>query len=82
MAKPASLVKIFLNLEHLNPDLPKENHSPLMYNYLPFSDKEIGESINSNIKDFEDGVQYFISINNNIKKPKKKIDIMILNMYH
>ena len=33
---------------------------------LPFFDKEIGESINSNIRDFEDGVQYFISVNNNI----------------
>ena len=34
---------------------------------LPFTDKEIGQSINSDVKDFEDGVQYFISINNNIK---------------
>ncbi|MHB8279516.1 MAG: hypothetical protein ACYDIA_17960 [Candidatus Humimicrobiaceae bacterium] len=26
------------------------------------SDKEIGESLNSNINDFEDGVQYFIAL--------------------
>ncbi len=33
---------------------------------LPFTDKEIGESLNSNIKDFEDGIQYFIAVNNGI----------------
>ena len=33
---------------------------------LPLTDKEIGESLNSNINDFEDGVQYFIAINNGI----------------
>jgi hypothetical protein len=35
-------------------------------NVLPFTDKEIGESLNSNIKDFEDGIQYFVALNNNI----------------
>ena len=35
-------------------------------NVLPFTDKEIGESLNSNIIDFEDGIQYFIALNNNI----------------
>lgn len=34
---------------------------------LPFTDKEIGESINSNFKDFEDGIQYFVCVNNKIK---------------
>ena len=33
---------------------------------LSFTDKEIGESLNSNFKDFEDGIQYFISINNGL----------------
>ena len=33
---------------------------------LPFTDKEIGESLNSGFKDFEDGVQYFITINNGL----------------
>lgn len=33
---------------------------------LPFTDKEIGESLSSDIKDFEDGIQYFICMNNNI----------------
>lgn len=33
---------------------------------LPFTDKEIGESLNSNIKDFEDGIQYLITINNGL----------------
>ncbi|MDA3940269.1 MAG: PIN domain-containing protein [Spirochaetia bacterium] len=33
---------------------------------LPFSDKEIGESLSSNIADFEDGIQYFIASNNNV----------------
>ena len=33
---------------------------------LPFTDKEIGESLNSNIKDCEDGIQYFITINNEV----------------
>ena len=33
---------------------------------LPCTDKEIGESINSEFKDFEDGLQYFIAINNDI----------------
>jgi|WetSurMetagenome_2_1015567.scaffolds.fasta_scaffold579905_1 predicted nucleic acid-binding protein len=33
---------------------------------LPFTDKEIGESLNSEIKDFEDGIQYFIAINNGL----------------
>lgn len=33
---------------------------------LSFTDKEIGESINAEFGDFEDGVQYFIAINNKI----------------
>ncbi len=33
---------------------------------LPLTDKEIGESINSNMNDFEDGVQYFIAVNNGV----------------
>lgn len=33
---------------------------------LPFTDKEIGESLNSKIKEFEDGIQYFITINNGL----------------
>lgn len=33
---------------------------------LPFTDKEIGESLNSNLRDFEDGIQYFIAVNNGI----------------
>jgi predicted nucleic acid-binding protein len=35
-------------------------------NVLPFTDQEIGESLNSSIADFEDGVQYFIALNNDI----------------
>jgi predicted nucleic acid-binding protein len=35
-------------------------------NVLPFTNKEIGESLNSSIADFEDGVQYFIALNNGI----------------
>ncbi len=34
---------------------------------LPFTDKEIGESINSSFTDFEDGIQYFIAVNNGIE---------------
>lgn len=34
---------------------------------LPFTDKEIGEALNSNMKDFEDGVQYFIAVNNGLE---------------
>jgi len=33
---------------------------------LPFTDKEISESINAEFKDFEDGAQYFIAMNNKI----------------
>jgi predicted nucleic acid-binding protein len=33
---------------------------------LPFSDKEIGESINAEFADFEDGLQYFIAQNHKI----------------
>jgi predicted nucleic acid-binding protein len=33
---------------------------------LPFTDKEVGESLSSDIKDFEDGIQYFICVNNNV----------------
>ncbi len=33
---------------------------------LPFTDKEIGESLSSDMKDFEDGIQYFICVNNNV----------------
>jgi len=36
-------------------------------NILPFTDKEIGESLSSDIRDFEDGIQYFICLNNNIE---------------
>ncbi len=35
-----------------------------IFKVLPFSDKEVGESISSNIADFEDGIQYFIASNN------------------
>lgn len=34
---------------------------------LSFTDKEIGESINAEFQDFEDGIQYFIAINNKIE---------------
>ena len=38
-----------------------------LLNILPFTDKEIGESLNSGFKDFEDGVQYYIAINHGIE---------------
>lgn len=34
---------------------------------LSFTDKEIGESINAEFQDFEDGIQYFIAINNKVE---------------
>ncbi len=37
-----------------------------LFDILPFSNKEIGESLSSNIEDFEDGIQYFIASNNNV----------------
>jgi len=53
---------------------------------LPFTDKEIGESIHSNFKDFEDGVEYFIAVNHTISflltrniKDFKKASISILS---
>jgi len=53
---------------------------------LPFTDKEIGESLSSDIKDFEDGVQYFICINNKISNlvtrnitDYKDLDINVLS---
>jgi len=33
---------------------------------LPFTDKEIDESINAKFQDFEDGIQYFIAANHKI----------------
>jgi predicted nucleic acid-binding protein len=33
---------------------------------LPFTDREIGESLNSSFRDFEDGVQFFIALNNGL----------------
>jgi predicted nucleic acid-binding protein len=33
---------------------------------LPFTDKEIGEAVNAGFKDVEDGMQYFIALNNNL----------------
>lgn len=33
---------------------------------LPFTDKDIGESISVEFDDFEDGVQYFIALNHKI----------------
>jgi predicted nucleic acid-binding protein len=33
---------------------------------LPLTDRELGESLHSNFADFEDGVQYFIALNNGI----------------
>ncbi len=33
---------------------------------LPLTDKEIGQSLSSDIKDFEDGIQYCICVNNKI----------------
>ncbi len=37
-----------------------------IFEILPFSDKEIGESLSSNIADFEDGIQYYIAFNNTV----------------
>ncbi len=34
---------------------------------LPFTDKEIGEALNSGMKDMEDGIQYFIALNNGVE---------------
>ena len=55
---------------------------------LPFTDKEIGESLNSNFKDFEDGIQYFIALNNNIDsiitrniKDYKKSSIIVMTPF-
>ncbi|MDY6969228.1 MAG: PIN domain-containing protein [Spirochaetota bacterium] len=52
---------------------------------LPFTDKELGESLNSNFNDFKDGIQYFISINNGIDtiitrniSDYKNVDIHVL----
>lgn len=52
---------------------------------FPFTDKEIGESINAEFSDFEDGLQYFIAINNKINcvitrntKDFKKSNISVL----
>lgn len=52
---------------------------------LPFTDKEIGEAINAEFKDFEDGVQYFIAINHKIdylitrnRKDFQKANISVL----
>ena len=54
-------------------------------NILPLTDKEIGESLNSQFTDFEDGVQYFICVNNKIEtlitrniKDYKKATIHVL----
>jgi len=38
-----------------------------LVNILSFTDKEIGEFMNADFQDFEDGIQYFIAINNKIK---------------
>lgn len=34
---------------------------------VSLTDREIGESLNSNFRDFEDGLQYFIAVNNGIR---------------
>lgn len=33
---------------------------------LPFTDKEIGEALNSGFKDLEDGIQHYIALNNGV----------------
>ena len=33
---------------------------------LPFTDRELAESLSSGFKDFENGVQYYIALNNGI----------------
>lgn len=52
---------------------------------LPFTNKEIAESINAEFRDFEDGIQYFIAVNHKIDclitrniKDFKKASISIL----
>ena len=51
---------------------------------LPFTDKELSESLSSGFRDFEDGMQYYIALNNGIQKivtrnisdyPKGRLDI-------
>ena len=41
-------------------------HLRSILNILPFTDKEISESLSSGFKDFEDGIQYYIALNNSI----------------
>ncbi|MCG2811567.1 MAG: PIN domain-containing protein [Candidatus Aminicenantes bacterium] len=52
---------------------------------LPFTDKEIGKSINAEFKDFEDGIQYFVAVNHKIDclitrntKDFQKVNISVL----
>ena len=53
---------------HKNKEIAEKTISKLrsILTILPFTDKEIGESLNSDINDFEDGVQFFIAVNNGI----------------
>ncbi|MCP4751099.1 MAG: hypothetical protein GY866_09410, partial [Proteobacteria bacterium] len=54
---------------HINEKVAAKTISKLrsLLEVLPFTDKEIGEALNSNMKDFEDGIQYFIAVNNGLK---------------
>jgi len=51
---------------------------------LSVTDKDIGESLSSGFKDFEDGVQYFIAVNNGVNTiitrniaDYKSVDMMV-----
>ncbi|MFA5879039.1 MAG: PIN domain-containing protein [Candidatus Margulisiibacteriota bacterium] len=52
---------------------------------LPFTDKEINESLSSDFKDFEEGIQYFICLNNGIKtlvtRNIKDFRVKIINIF-
>jgi len=58
----------FIISSNKNKDVATKTISKLrsILTILPFTDKGIGESLNSNINDFEDGVQYFIAVNNGL----------------
>ncbi len=64
----ANIYYILNKLSSHNKALQAINKIRAIINILPFTDKEIGESINADFQDFEDGVQYFIAINNKVDR--------------
>ncbi len=64
----ANVYYILKKISNRNKAIQAINKIRSIIKVLSFTNKEIGESISAEFLDFEDGVQYFIAVNNKVDR--------------